>query len=330
MRFEVGRLVGNQPVGDGVGFIETITCKIVDQVKDVVGLVFRFFHPAAFDKCWVFHTALNETVTLLRHFLRDFFPDGTSQQVCMSEGESRQHLDGLHDLLLVDHHSVGFLENRFQQWVWVNHLFSTMFTLDKILNHPGSQGAWSVKGKNGNNVLEARRLHVGNQSFHARGFELEHSSGIRRTKQFESRRVIHGDATEVELFLRFTILVDQFQGAFDGGQVLKPKKIKFNGSLVLRVFHRIHRLERAFFAGADRHHFTQVLIHNDHSCRMRSEVSTQSLKFQAQIEQLLFLLTAFMGQFCEFRFFPDGLFKSDVQFIGDQLGDFVRIAVRKI
>ena len=45
MRFEVGRLVGNQPVGDGVGFIETITCKIVDQVKDVVGLVFRFFIP---------------------------------------------------------------------------------------------------------------------------------------------------------------------------------------------------------------------------------------------------------------------------------------------
>ena len=92
-----------------------------------------------------------------------------------------------------------------------------MFTLDKILNHPGSQGAWSVKGKNGNNVLETRRLHVGNQSFHARGFKLEHSSGIRRTKQFECRRIIHGDATEVELFLRFTILIDQFQGAFDGG-----------------------------------------------------------------------------------------------------------------
>ena len=45
MRFEVGRLVRNQSVGDGVGFIETITCKIVDQVKDVVGLVSGFFIP---------------------------------------------------------------------------------------------------------------------------------------------------------------------------------------------------------------------------------------------------------------------------------------------
>ncbi len=155
MGLEVSSLVGDQTVSDGMGFIETIACEIIDQVEDVVGLVFRGLDSTAFDKYRIIQTTPDEPVALLRHFLWDFFPDRTAQQVRMSKGETGQHLNGLHDLLLVNHYPVRFFEDRLEQWMRINHLLASVFALDKVLDHAGSQGTWTIECKDGDDILKA-------------------------------------------------------------------------------------------------------------------------------------------------------------------------------
>ena len=81
---------------------------------------------------------------------------------------------------------------------------------------------------------------------------------------------------------------------------LQTEEIKLDRALILCIFHGIHRLQCPFLPGADRHHLTDILIHDDYTCSMSPEVSIQIFQLPTELNQTLFIFTAFSGEDCQF------------------------------
>jgi len=92
--FQVSRLIRDNGVSRGVRLVESITCELLEQVKNLI----RFCR-------WNFvnaRGALNENLPLAGHFLGLFFAHGAAQQIRASERVTGEDLSGLHYLLLVN------------------------------------------------------------------------------------------------------------------------------------------------------------------------------------------------------------------------------------
>ena len=136
---QVGGLIRNQTISYGVRLVKTIARKVIDQVKNLVRFLLGA-HPTRYplNKFWICTTALNKLLALLSQHLRNLLANRSTQQIRLSQSKLGKYLYSLHDLLLVNHHAIGFLENFCHQGVGIDHLLSPMFTLNKVFNHPRS------------------------------------------------------------------------------------------------------------------------------------------------------------------------------------------------
>src|SRR3546814_1331023 len=94
MRLEPRRLVGEQRVGGGVRFVETIARELVDQIEQFVGLVRGDIVG--------FGTAFDKDRALRVHLGLDLLAHRAAQQIGATERITRQDLRGLHHLFLID------------------------------------------------------------------------------------------------------------------------------------------------------------------------------------------------------------------------------------
>ena len=100
--------------------------------------------------------------------------------------------------------------------------------------------------------------------------------------------------------------------------------------MILCIFHREHRLQRPLFPCADRHHLTDILIHDNHTCSMSPQVSIQIFQLPTELKQTLFIFTTFSGEDCQFRLLFKCLIESDIQIIRNKFCYFICFRVWEI
>ena len=146
MSLQVSGLIRNQTISYGVRLVETIARKVVDQVKNLVCFLLRT-NPTRYplNKFWICTTAFNKLLALLGQHFRNLLANRSTQQIRLSQSKLGKYLYSLHDLLLVNHHAIGFLENFCHQGVGIDNLLSPMLTLNKVFHHPRSQRAWTIQ-----------------------------------------------------------------------------------------------------------------------------------------------------------------------------------------
>ena len=133
MGFEPCGLVGNQGVGCGVGFVETVAGEFFHVVENFVG----FFAQNA-----LFRRAFGKDFAVFHHFFGLFLTHRAAQQVRAAERVATDNLCRLHHLFLIHHNAVGRREDAFEQWVDILE-FLTLHARDKVGNVV--HRAWAVE-----------------------------------------------------------------------------------------------------------------------------------------------------------------------------------------
>ena len=97
---------------------------------------------------------INKLTLVLLHLTFLLLTHGPAEQVRFTQGITSQVLGDLHDLLLVNHDSVGFLQNWLQFDVGEINRFAPMLAVNKLWNQAGIQGTRPIEGKDRRNIFQ--------------------------------------------------------------------------------------------------------------------------------------------------------------------------------
>ena len=168
MRFEIAGLVGDHRIGRGVGFIESIAGKVGHEIEQFLRFPLREMGLLC---------ALNEQCLLFFHLLRLLLPHRAPEEIGLPQRKPSQPIRDRHDLLLIDDHSTGVLQDGLQgRWI-IGDMGRIPFALDEVVHHPALQRAGTVEGQNGNEILESFGLDLHQQIAHPGAFQLEDPTG---------------------------------------------------------------------------------------------------------------------------------------------------------
>ena len=101
-----------------------------------------------------FSGTFNKNILMLFHLTFLLLTHGPPQQIGFAEGIAGQVLSDPHDLLLIHHNSIGFLENRLQLFMGKFNLLTTVLAIDKLRNQACIQRPGTIKGQDGRNILQ--------------------------------------------------------------------------------------------------------------------------------------------------------------------------------
>ena len=81
----------------------------------------------------------DELVPLLHEEIEFLFTDGSSEDICLAEGESGERLYQLHDLFLIDRDTVCRLQDGLERWMRILDDLATELAIDELWDI----GKWS-------------------------------------------------------------------------------------------------------------------------------------------------------------------------------------------
>ena len=123
MRLEPRRLIGEQRIGRRVAFIEAIACKLVNQVKQLIGFRRR--------NLMMLGTTGDKGLALGVHLGLDLFAHRAAQQIRATKRIAAKHLSGLHHLFLIHEHAVCLGQNIAEQRMGIFNRDATIFAVTK-------------------------------------------------------------------------------------------------------------------------------------------------------------------------------------------------------
>ncbi len=200
-----------------MGFVKAIPGKFGHQVKNILCFIFGMIVP---------ESAGHKLGLLVFHHLWNFFTHSPAEYVCITKGVTCKDIGDLHHLFLVDNNTVGFFQDWFNICQRVVGRGSAMFSLNKVINHPGIQGAGTIQGNQGDEVAELLRSHFYQQFSHPRTLQLEDTQSISPTKQIVGLSVIHRNGINIQI--RTYILFDMFDCLVNDSEGFQAEKIEFN------------------------------------------------------------------------------------------------------
>ena len=214
------------------------------------------------------------------------FADGLDALVGFAQLNVAHTIQDAHHLLLVDHDSVGLLQDSVHRRMHFAWWFATVFDIHVFHHHSAFQRTGTIQGGCGNDVGKAVRTHFGQQVPHAAGFQLKYTLGFTSLQQSKGARICQVvlDLLEVKVRMRMLHVLDGF---VQNRQVAEPQKVHlqqadlFNGrSVPLRndVFLAGDCLQGQY--GIEWH------IGNHDSGRMRTGTACQTLDRHGEIQQL--------------------------------------------
>ena len=168
IRFQISRLIRDDGVGGGVGFVEAVAGKFFEQIEDLVGLVFgnMVLLLATFDK----------DGALLGHLFDFLFSHGAPEHVRRSERVAGQHLRRLHHLLLINHDPVGLTADWLQQRMFIVDFDLSVPAGDEFRNKV--HRSRSIKRDESRDMFDGTDLEFSAEIAHAAGFQLENAQRI--------------------------------------------------------------------------------------------------------------------------------------------------------
>ena len=155
---EVGGLVSHRAIGGGMALVEAVFGEQHHLLEQRFGDA-RVNTPLT--------GTLHEDALVLLHLALFLLAHGAPQQVGFTEGVARQVLGDAHDLLLVDHDSVGLPQDRLQLGVGEVDGFAAVFAVDEFGDQPRIEGARSVEGEDRGDVLQGGGFEVAHDLAHA-------------------------------------------------------------------------------------------------------------------------------------------------------------------
>ena len=172
---EIGRLVRNNGIANGVRLIERIVCKGNNLIID--GLPHRLRHaPGNAAVNLLLGVAIDKGLPLRLNDLHFLFGDGAADVIRLSHGIAAQGAENLNHLLLIHDAAIGNLQNGFQQRCLIDDLPGIQLIGDKSRN--GFHGAGAVQRHDGRNVLDGAGAHTHAHAGHTCRFQLEHTLGL--------------------------------------------------------------------------------------------------------------------------------------------------------
>ena len=115
----------DEGIGCGVGFIKCVTREFLHEIEDLIGELLLNS---------VLTGSQQKLLTHFGHFFGLFLTHGATQQVCLSQRETRQHLSNLHHLFLIQHYAVSGIQHRLQAWMRIRHGSFAMFTVNVVVH----------------------------------------------------------------------------------------------------------------------------------------------------------------------------------------------------
>ena len=206
-------------------FVETVTRKFFQQIKDFIGFSCRDFIE--------FGTAFDKKLPVLLHDLHFLLSHGPAEQIRPSEGVSCENLGCLHDLFLVDHDAVCLLTDGFEEGVRILDGHFSMSTANEVGNQ--IHRPRSVKGDQCCNMLYRGNLKLAAEIPHATGFQLEDAHGVSLVQEIVGRGIIQRESIHVQLDAFGSM--DHVATITNHREGLQTQEIHFEQS---EIAHRIH------------------------------------------------------------------------------------------
>ena len=305
-----------------MGLVERVVGKVVDILIDGLGRLLRdaVCHAA---RNVPLRIAVEECLPLLLDLGGLFLGDGPAHHVRLPQRVSRQLLEDLDHLLLVDDAPVGDGEDRLQGRVEVLDLAGVMLAGDEPGD--GVHGAGAVERDDGGDVLDVLGPQAHAHAGHARGLHLEHAGGLAGRDHLKGLRVVLRDVRELEVR---QALLDHLHRVIQHRQVPQPQEVHLQEAQLLQGGHDVlaHHGVVVLRQG-------HVLVHrplgDDHAGGVGGGVAGHPLQGLGGVDELFHLLIGLvllpqgLGQ-------AQGVVQGDVEGAGPGghlLGDHVHVGI---
>ena len=268
--FEKRRPIRNQRIISRVTFVKSVFCKRFHTLENVIGVVLRnAVGSAAFQKQGLH----------LRHVVGFFLRHRFHQRLGLAAGKARQNLRRLHDLLLIQQHSIGVFENRFEFGMRIGD-FAAVTTADIFRDFVHRAG--TIQRNLRDDVLEIFRLHLAQQAAHSGSFHLKNRDAVAFAQHIVDFFVVQFDVFQVDLDA--VPRLDQFQRVVDDGVVLQTQKVHLHQADFLDRFGVILRDDVAVFF-FQRHQFIQGFFADNDAARMTAGVTRHAFDLRRAVAQ---------------------------------------------
>ena len=162
----------------------------------------------------------------LRHLVNLLLADGAPKNVRLSQRKPRDHLDDLHDLLLVEHDAIGLGKNWLDLGNVVLHLLNPRPAVQEVGDVVNGTG--TVDRNQRNQVFKARGLPLAAKLLHPLGFQLEDGHGLALAKHLVGVLVVLGNLVGVDLLPG--ALLDEVERILDDGEGLQAQEVHLEQS----------------------------------------------------------------------------------------------------
>ena len=225
MRLQVGGLVGDAAVADGVRLVEGVAGERLHQVEDGVRLRDAVAQPLR---------PLHEAAALGLHDLGVLLAHGLAHDVGLAQRVAGELARDLQHLVLVDDDAVGGVEDLGEVGVGVADRFVAVLGANEardVVHGPGT-----VQRHHGRQVRQMGRFEVLHVAPHAPRLELEDAEGVARGEHRERRRVAVGQVDVVGALAG--LVLHDGDRRLEDGEVGEPQEVHLEqadgGALVHR------------------------------------------------------------------------------------------------
>ncbi len=269
---QIGRLIGHERVGRGMRFVEAVAGKFGHLIEDQLGA--GALDPAR-------RRPLEKQLALRLHLGRDLLAHRAAQQIGAAEAVASQHLGDLHDLLLVGHDAVGFLQDPLERRVQVIGLL--LAVLDRDVSRDVLHRPRPVERVGGDDVLEPVRAQLPQHVAHAGAFDLEHPDRVAARQKLVGGGVVERQCRQIELDAAGG---EQLAGPRQHGQGLETEKVEFYQPRELDPFHvELRDRDVGARVAIERHQLGQGPVADHHPRGMRRGVPVEAFELQRDRDQ---------------------------------------------
>ena len=318
VRLEVPGLIRKQRVRRGVGLVETVAGEELDELEDLVGLLFA-------DSA--LGTTGHEAIAGGRHLLLVLFAHRAAQLVGLSQRKTCQVTRQAHNLFLIRDDAVRFLERRLHGRRFVFDLGAAVFAIDVVVHNAAAQRAGTIQRVQRDQVLETLRLGLAQRLAHAGTFKLEHTVCLAVGKQLIRLRVVERQMIEVDLVAGG--FLDVFDGVVEQRERAEAEEVHLEQTHPLNFLHRPLCGDFVLLAAIERRKFHHGPGSNDDAGGVHGGVTCHAFETTCDLQQLAdpFILALELGQR---RDLLDGFVEGHVERRGNQLRDLVHLRDREL
>ena len=307
-----------------MGLVERVGRKGRHIVEDLIG---SRLADAALQAAVALGTAVRTVRTvdkillLLGKDLGFFLRHGAADHIGGAHGVACQFPEDLHDLLLIDDHAVGHVQDGFQKWGRVLDMFGVLPVFE--VRRDRVHGAGPVKRDHGDDIFKVLRVHVDHQRADAAAFTLEHPEGPAFAEHIVDLCVVHVDIHDIEIR---NLFADHVDGVRDDRQRPEPQKVHFqqaealDPALIILRYDGVAALEQG-------HVIVHRTVADNNAAGVHARISRHSLDLDGGVDHL------FDQRVRVVHFFQVGvglqrLFDGHAQLLRDLLGHGCRLGDR--